>query len=98
MTRQFIIILISFFTISGPSSGQRGFIFTKEGRPVLSRKGLITNCLESLHKDRSDKTALSICECQVDKIDGHFTNKEYTKHSARGIINIGDLVKEDSAF
>src|SRR4029079_13059410 len=50
----------------------------------------------SLHKDKSDKTVLAICECQVDNIDGHFTNKQYRKHTSNNIVNVSELIKEDA--
>jgi hypothetical protein len=80
------------------SFGQGDDIHTKEGRPILRRKQMIGNCLKALHKDKSDQTALSICECQTDKFDGHFTNKQYRKYSNDGIIDLTGLVNEDSLF
>jgi hypothetical protein len=71
---------------------------TKEGRSILSKRELVTNCLKSFHKDRSDATTFSICECQVNKMDLHFTSKQYKRHTAYGIIDIGSLIKEDSLF
>ncbi len=77
---------------------QKEFVYTKEGKRILKREPLITNCLHSLHKDRSDATALSICECQIDKIDGHFTNSEYRKNSSDGLIDLAAMMKLDSLF
>ncbi|MEO6734619.1 MAG: retropepsin-like aspartic protease [Ferruginibacter sp.] len=90
----FCILII----IAAQSFGQGEFIHTKEGRSILKRRELIANCLKALHKDKTDKTALSICECQTDKFDGHFTNKQYKKHSSKGTINLTGLVEEDSLF
>jgi len=84
--------------IAVQSFGQGEFILTKEGRPILKRRQLIANCLKTLHKDKTDKTALSICECQTDKFDGYFTSKQYKKHLSKGIINLSGLVEEDSLF
>lgn len=80
------------------SFGQRTFIYTKEGKAVLDRGHLLQQCLHSLHKDRTDETALSICECQLDKMDRHFTNKQFRKYTSGSIIDINGLINEDSIF
>ena len=59
---------------------------------------MIMNCLNSLKKSRNDKVALGICDCQIDKIDWHFTNKEFKKYSSRGVIDIAGLIKQDSVL
>jgi Aspartyl protease len=80
----------------GQTFGQDFFIKTKEGIPILNRRELVSNCLKALHKDRNDKTALSICECEISKIDKNFTNKQYRKYTRNNIIDIFALVKEDT--
>ncbi len=75
---------------------QDDFIRTKEGYPILNRRQLVANCLKSLHKDRSDRTAYSICECETVKIDRHFTEKQYRKYTHANIIDIESLIKADS--
>ena len=79
--------------------GQRPeFIRTKEGAPILDKKKLTISFLKSLNKDRSDTTALAICECEIKKLDWRFTKKQYKDHTKNGIINIDDLIKEDTVF
>jgi hypothetical protein len=73
-------------------------IHTKEGRAILNYRSLITNCVKSFNKDKTDKTVLAICECQVSKLDYHFTNKQYKQFTSNGSIDIAALVKEDTAF
>lgn len=75
---------------------QSEFIRTKDGRSILNRIELINNCLKSLNKDKSDRTAVSICECQVNKLDGSFSMKQYKKYTKFNTIDINGLVKEDS--
>ena len=89
----FILIILAV-----QSFGQKEFLFTKEGRSILKRRQLVANCLKALHKDKTDRNALSICECQTDKFDRHFTNKQYKKHASNGIINLSALIEEDSLF
>src|SRR5688572_6532230 len=90
-----ICIMFLAVLIGTASFGQKN-ILTKEGRPILNRSSVITNCLKSLNKDRSDKTALAICECQVSKLDRRFTNRQYQRHTDGNVININALIKEDS--
>lgn len=59
---------------------------------------MLFDCLRSMNKDRSDPVALNVCECYVNKIDGHFTLKEYKKHTSKGIVNLEKLINEDSLF
>lgn len=84
--------------VATPSRGQEEFIRTKEGYKILKRWGMIMNCLKSLHKDRSDEAAFSVCQCMVDKFDGHFTRKQYNRHTSGGVINISELIEEDTAL
>ena len=71
-------------------------IYTKEGREILNRKQLVYMCLNTLKKSKADTTALAICECQADKINRRFTNKQYKKHTNGGFIDLNALIKEDS--
>ncbi len=71
-------------------------ILTKEGRPVLDRRALITDCLNALNKSWSDVTAVEICECQIISLDRKFTNKQYKKHTRGRMIDLASLIKEDS--
>ena len=96
MTKSLIVLFYLITIIPGQLFSQTNFIYTKEGRPILNRKQLIKNCLESLHQSKTNETAVSICECEIDKIDRHFTNKQYKKYTTRGIIDIPELIKEDS--
>ncbi len=96
MIKVFSFCLCSLFFAT--TFSQEGFIRTKEGRSILNKRQLINNCLRSYHKDRDDKTALSICQCQADKLDQHFTNRQFKKYTTDGIIDISGLIKEDSVF
>jgi hypothetical protein len=92
----FIFIILS--TISINSIGQQEFIHSKNGDPVLNRRQFIANCLKAFHKDKTDRTALSICQCQTDKLEKHFTNKQYRKYTFNNGIDLIGLLKEDSLF
>jgi predicted aspartyl protease len=91
------VIVISIFALllNLFSYGQES-IYTKEGRSVLNRRQVILNCLKSLKKNRSDKIALAICECQVQAIDRRFTAKQFKQHTRANVIDINGLIKEDS--
>jgi len=90
-------VFLAFLAIVCINSGfAQSNIYTKEGKPILNRKQLVNNCLKSLHKTQADQTALSICECQVQKIDWRFTMKQYRKHTKSNIIDLNGLLKEDS--
>jgi hypothetical protein len=94
MNYRFILFLsVLFFTATAYA---QDYIYTKEGRTILNRRELVNNCLRSLNKNRSDKTALSICECQTAKLDRRFTSKQFKQHTKSNVIDIATLVKEDS--
>lgn len=59
---------------------------------------MVDNCLKSMNKDRNNATAVSICDCQVDKINGYFTSKQYREYTRQGVIDIGGMVKSDTAL
>lgn len=89
-----LITLLIFITIT--SFAQDEFLHSKDGRTILKKRELFKTCLTLLHKNQSDQTAVSICECQVDKIDWHFTYKQFKNHTSDGIIDIAELIKEDT--
>ena len=88
-----LLVTALFFAL--PVFGQTS-IYTKEGRAILNRKQLIVNCLRSLNKNQTDKTALAVCECQTDKLDRRFTSKQYRQYTRNGVIDLTGLVHEDS--
>lgn len=91
-----IIYFIALFT--GNSFGQKAFIFSKEGHPFIERRVFIKNCLITLNKPSTDKTALSICNCKAEKLDYHFTTSEYSTYSQTGMIALSGMIKKDSLF
>ena len=97
--KKYLLLLICFVVITSIESFcQDKYIRSKEGRAVMLRDRTISNCLKTLHKDRTDKTALDICECEVNKLDGHFTMKQYKKYTTDDIIDLTGLLKEDSVI
>jgi hypothetical protein len=89
-------VLLLFSAIDARS--QDVFIHTKEGRPIMNRKHLLAGCIEGLHKEPDDPLAISICSCQLDNLERHFTYKEYKKHMTYGVIDLSAMTKEDSTF
>ena len=96
MNKYFILIIL--LSISSVSFPQNFYIYTKEGKQILIRKDLIRNCLKSFHKDSNDSAAVAICECQVNKLDKHFTKKQYKQYTDDRMINLYELIKSDSEF
>jgi hypothetical protein len=90
-----LILLFTLLAVTQARS-QKNYIHTKEGTIIMNRKQLIASCLQGLHKDETDSLAVSICKCQVDQFDRHFTYKQYKKHMIDGSIDLQALVKEDS--
>ncbi len=96
--KQIIINITLSLLIVQPLFSQTDYIYSKEGKPSLNRRDMIFNCLRSLHTDRSNQDALSICECQVNKLDGYFTNKQYKTVTRNHIIDVESLLKLDKSF
>lgn len=78
------------------ATGQSNFVRSKEGRNILNKKQLISNCLRNLNKNRTDAVAVSVCECQTENLDRKFTNKQFAKHTKGGLIDLDGLMNEDS--
>lgn len=94
-----LFIILSFCLMHSTNTfGQDEFLYSSDGRTISRQRQLIQSCLMSLNKKKSDPTARAICECQVNLINGHFTFKQFKKHTTNGIINFEDLIKEDSAL
>lgn len=77
---------------------QDDYIKSAEGSQIIFRRTYVTNCLNLINKDRTDKDALNICECMADKLDGHFTRKDYINNTIDGSINLKALINKDTAF
>jgi hypothetical protein len=92
------VALFSCFLSLVTHAQRREMIYTKEGKPILNRKQMINNCLSSMNKDRGNAVAVSICNCQIDKIDGYFTSKKYKEYTRQNLIDIGAMVKADTAL
>lgn len=97
MPKQLLFLLFT-LCVTYEIQAQRSFIKTTDGRAVLNKKQLINSCLKTLNKDRSDVTALTICECQTEKFDNHFTYKQFKKHLKDGLVDLNGLLEEDSTL
>lgn len=80
------------------SFAQDGFIRSKEGKPVLNRREIISKCIKSLHKPGNDIVAIKICECKADRLDGYFTNKRYNQNTSGSVINLDRMLEADSVI
>ncbi len=98
MMKHFNTLFSFFLILSIPSFSQDGFIRSKEGRPFLNRRDIISKCIRSLHKPSNDIVAIQICECKADKLDWHFTNKEFKRNSNGLTISLDKMLDADSAF
>jgi len=98
MTTKFYLFFCFALLLSETILGQEAYIRSKEGKSIIDKKAFVSNCLIGFHKDRNDKTALAICECEAAKMDRHFTNKEYRDFTASHVIDISGLIKKDSLF
>lgn len=96
MFRNNILLLICFFCANPSLNAQNGVIRSAEGKVVMTRKSLFDNCLKGLHKTKNDTDAVSVCNCQLNTIDWHFTNAQYRQHTYDHVIEIGEMIKEDS--
>ena len=91
-------IFFTFLFMSIYSFAQNSFILTKEGRAIIQRSQFIIKCVKSMNKDRTDKTALSICECRADKLNKHFSNQQLKKYTTNNFFDLAGLFNEDSTF
>ena len=89
-----VILLLSIFF--GSAALAQESIFSKEGRRILNRRELVYDCLRSLNKDRSDKIALGICECQASVLDGRFSNKQFKQFTKKQVVDLTGLIESDS--
>lgn len=96
MYKNIIFFLILIFCSVPDTEAQEGVIHSAEGKVVLTRKSLFENCLRSLHKTARDTNAVSVCNCQLNTIDRYFTYAQYHKHTYGRVIEIGEMIKEDS--
>ncbi|GEO09716.1 retroviral-like aspartic protease family protein [Segetibacter aerophilus] len=51
-----------------------------------------------MKKDRTNSTAVSICNCQLEKIDRYFSLKQYRQNTSNGVIDISGMIKSDSSL
>lgn len=79
-------------------SQQEEYIRSREGKPILPRRAVINNCLQTLKKGRNDTAAIYVCECRAFLLQHRFTNAQYRKHTKGGVIDLGSMLKEDTLF
>ena len=91
----FIFIKMFFCLTVVKSTAQNTFIYTSDDRQMLRRKELIASCLESLHTNKNDTVAVTICECQLNNLNRRFSYKQYRKYTHGGLIDIQGLLEED---
>ena len=94
----FIILIFCFLVPEAQNRTNTNFIYTKDGKPILNRWKLKASCLKGLNKDNTDKEALSICECQLNRLDGYFTAKEYRKFTKDRIVDLSGLINSNNVF
>jgi hypothetical protein len=91
----FLLAFVTLFFLHLSSAAQE-YIYTKEGRVMFNKRQMVYQCLNRLKKGKADKAALQICECEVDKLDRRFTNKQLKKYSSGGVVSVDGLITEDS--
>ena len=96
MNRIILFFAAFIFGIALSAKAQDGVIRSAEGKIVLTRKSLFENCIMTMHKTKADADAVSVCNCQLNTIDGYFTNAQYRAHTHGRVIEIGKMVEEDS--
>lgn len=93
-----IVFLFFFSFLNAQNRVNTNFIYTKDGKPILNRWKLKTNCLKSLNKDINNPEAVGICDCQINKLDKYFTFREYKKFTKDGMVDLPSLINNDSSF
>ena len=76
--------------------GQEDYIYTADGKTITSRRDLISDCLLSLKKDKNNKAALSICNCQADKLNFYFSTQQLKKFTKKNVIDLAGMIDSDS--
>lgn len=72
-----LLILSLSFTAHGQPVPKDDFINTKEGLSIYGKRLFIAKCSEKIKNGANSQEALQICTCYAQKLDGHFTNKQY---------------------
>jgi gag-polyprotein putative aspartyl protease len=75
---------------------QFDYVYSKDFKIIFTKKAIMNDCLSRLDKTSADKAAVAFCECQADKINYKFTNKQYKKYTKNRVIDIAALLNEDS--
>lgn len=103
MRRKFIfsiVFLVIFF--GGVAQDDDFYIQTISGKNIIERRVYVNDCLKKFKKDRTDATALAICECMASKIDKRFTNSQISRFTTWNILQnftslqLGELIKTDT--
>lgn len=87
-------VLLLFLTCA--TAQENNYIFSKDGKPVLNKRDFVFNCLRSMNKNRTDQTALSVCECQAEKLNRKFTSRQIKSYTYNGVVYVKGLLSEDS--
>ncbi len=93
----FVLFAIGLVIALNSFSQFGGGVRTRDGYFLASRNKLIATCLGNLNTDENNPTALKICHCQVDLLDGRYSSKEITRYQKKyGDSGVNALIKEDT--
>ena len=99
LTSLFFVLLIWGLCTFSVSAQIGGSIRTSDGDALESRSYLMQKCLEGLKADKLNSTAVEICTCRMELIDGRFTSPQVIKYQRRYKDSaIGMLIKDDKSF
>jgi predicted aspartyl protease len=93
----FMILFLAPYLLPAQDAAE-DYIRSKEGRRMFNKKEMVFSCLRSLNKDRSDPVAVQICECQINAIDGYFSQAQYRKYTKNNLIDLPAMLKDDNTL
>lgn len=96
--KHFFLLLCLLFSLGIITQAQDSYIETTDGVQIMLRRNYENSCLRSMGKDRSDKSAVAVCECMSGKWNNRFSSAQFSRYSTATSIDMEGLLKLDTVL
>lgn len=89
------LLFVLFLFLSFQTLAQSEHIYSAEGKIMLNSSLYFENCINLYLIDGKKRDATAICRCQIETINGRFTNKQYKNYTKGRMIDLDGLMQSD---
>lgn len=96
--KHFFLLSCFLFSLSIITQAQDSYIESTDGVQIMLRRNFENSCLKSMGKDRTDKSAVAVCECMSGKWNNRFSFAQFSRYSTVTSLDMEGLLKLDTVL